>query len=201
MTALTKPRHHKIEAMRFNLEDHWFILRPVPIAQGAQLLIKGLKRLAVESFFPMVTVSKRCGRGGMRVTRQPYLKDYIPIKLNDEYLKAEVERLPGFLHFMRPPGTSERFYMLTPEGMDLLGRMADQTVAKSEKKTPFEIGDLVKVVEGPFGSFGGKVIETDAKHQTTTLEVEIFGRPTPLEMENWQLEKDEDRLPPAERIR
>jgi transcription antitermination factor NusG len=200
-SLLTKPHQHAVKPIDFSLTNFWFIVRPAPIAQGQQMLIKGLRRLGIESFYPMVTRSQRCGRAGMTVKREPYLRGYIPIKLKDHQQKDEVDRLPGFLSFMRPPGSIERFYMLTPIGMDLLGRMADQTVAKSERKTPFEVGEMVKAVEGPFSSFGGKVVDTDEKQQRVTVEMQIFAGLTPVEFEAWQLEKEDDGLPHAERIR
>lgn len=203
-TTSKKPVHHGVKEFDAGLnpfQDLWFILRPTPMVHDQRMLHIGLNRLGVEQFYPMVTRSRRLGRGAMRVTREPYLTGYIPIKLTAREQKEQIERLQGFLTFMRPPGSIERYYMLTPEGMEYLGKKSREVVVKSEKKMPFELGQMLKVVDGPFATFGGRVIETDSKHLHVTLELEIFGRPTPAEFETWQLEKEEGDLPPAERIR
>lgn len=54
---------------------------------------------------------------------------------------------------------------------------------------PFAPGDLVLVVGGPFASFKGIVKEVDAAHDEASLEVTMFGQPTPLRAEFGQLER------------
>jgi transcriptional antiterminator NusG len=53
----------------------------------------------------------------------------------------------------------------------------------------FNKGDQVKITEGSFDSFEGEVESVDEKSGKVTVMLEVFGRPTPVEVEYWQLEK------------
>ena len=53
----------------------------------------------------------------------------------------------------------------------------------------FKKGDKVKVTEGPFENFEGAVDEINAQKGTVRVIVTIFGRPTPIEIEYWQVEQ------------
>jgi transcriptional antiterminator NusG len=53
----------------------------------------------------------------------------------------------------------------------------------------FEKNDSVRIVEGPFANFSGKVDEVNAERGTLRVMVTIFGRATPVELEFLQVEK------------
>ena len=53
----------------------------------------------------------------------------------------------------------------------------------------FEIGEVVKINDGPFQSYTGAVEEIDAEAGKLKVTIDIFGRSTPVELEYWQVEK------------
>jgi len=56
-------------------------------------------------------------------------------------------------------------------------------------KVDFETGEMVRIVDGPFSNFTGMVEEYDLNHGTLKLNVSIFGRNTPVEIDYTQVEK------------
>ncbi|MBY0283135.1 MAG: KOW motif-containing protein, partial [Sphingomonas sp.] len=63
------------------------------------------------------------------------------------------------------------------------------TSAKQQVKVDYEIGDAVKVLDGPFASFNGTVEELDFDKSKVKVSVSIFGRATPVELDFEQVER------------
>lgn len=123
--------------------------------------------------------------------------------------KSQVERkfLPGYV-LVRMEMTDAGFVMIknTPKVTGFLGadnkpmpisdeeamRILNQVKEGVERPKPsitFEIGEQVKVADGPFASFQGHVEEVDEERSRLKVAVSIFGRPTPVELEFAQVEK------------
>lgn len=78
------------------------------------------------------------------------------------------------------------------EAARILNTKADENLspaAKIKLKVNFEIGDQVKVLDGPFASFNGLVEEIDFDRGRVKVSVSIFGRATPVELDFEQVEK------------
>ena len=74
------------------------------------------------------------------------------------------------------------------EAMRILHQVKEG-VERPKPTITFEIGENVKVAEGPFASFTGVVEEVDEERSRVKVAVSIFGRPTPVELEFGQVEK------------
>ena len=76
------------------------------------------------------------------------------------------------------------------EAMNLLQKSG---VIKGDKQVhvrqSFNVGDVVKISEGPFASFSGTIKEIDLEREKLRVEVQIFGRSTPVEVNFLQVEK------------
>lgn len=93
-----------------------------------------------------------------------------------------VPRVNGFLGAKKP--------LPVPETEIL--RIMEQVKESHEKPrntVTFEVGEVVKVCDGPFTSFTGTIEEIDPERERLTVSVTIFGRPTPIELEVDQVEK------------
>jgi transcriptional antiterminator NusG len=66
---------------------------------------------------------------------------------------------------------------------------AAHAAPKAQVKVDYEIGDAVKVLDGPFASFNGVVEELDFDRGRVKVSVSIFGRATPVELEFEQVER------------
>jgi transcriptional antiterminator NusG len=71
----------------------------------------------------------------------------------------------------------------------MLGQAASKTDDQPRLKISFEKGETVKIKEGPFENFEGSVDEVLEGKGLVRVMVEIFGRPTPVELEYWQVER------------
>ena len=121
-------------------------------------------------------------------TERKFFPGYVLVKmdLNDEtwHLVKSIPKVTGFLGGSgnKPQPISER------EAEDIFKQM-EEGVQSTRPGLSFEIGESVKVIDGPFDSFVGVVEDADEEKQKLKVAVSIFGRATPVELEYTQVEK------------
>jgi transcription termination/antitermination protein NusG len=127
-------------------------------------------------------------RRGRRIkTERRFFPGYVLVKvdLTDEvfHLIKNTPKVTGFLGSgLKPVPISD------VEANRILNQVAEG-VEKPKTSIHFEIGEQVKVANGPFASFMGQVEEVDEERSRLKVAVSIFGRPTPVELEYAQVEK------------
>ena len=147
---------------------------------------KGLNDKIGEVLVPIheVTVVKK----GKRVQRKKkYFPSYVLVKMEmnkDLYhMIKNMQKVTGFL------GTTGNPAPVSDVEIDkILGNIKEGSLTP-EPSLSFEVGEQVKVCEGPFSSFSGLVEEVDEEKSKLKVSVSIFGRPTPIELEYNQVEK------------
>jgi transcriptional antiterminator NusG len=98
------------------------------------------------------------------------------------YFIRETQGLIGFVGGDRPTPTSQ-------EEIDHIKDQISESEETERPKVSFEVGETVKVNDGPFLNFSGVIEEIDPERGKLKVTVNIFGRSTPVELEYWQVEK------------
>jgi len=127
-------------------------------------------------------------RGAKKVRQHRHFPGYVLVKMEmtDEayHLVKNTPKVTGFLGTQnKPQAVSDR------EVERILGRVAEAGAAKPRPVVNFEIGERVKVSDGPFQSFEGMVSDVDEDRGRLKVAVMIFGRETPVDLEYSQVEK------------
>ena len=148
----------------------------------------GLEAGVEEVEVPTETVTE-VRRGKKVQSERKFFPGYVLAKLNlndDVYhLVKNTPKVTGFL------GASGKPQPITEaEAARILNTKEEAAAApKQQVKVDYEIGDSVKVLEGPFASFNGVVEELDFDKSKVKVSVSIFGRATPVELDFEQVER------------
>ena len=122
-----------------------------------------------------------------RIKEKMFFPGYVLIKMNlNVNTKYIVENSPGVLSFVGPKGKNP-----VPLRDDEIKRIFGEVERKEGLEiveTLFKKGDAIKVVAGPFIDFTGFVESVNEDKQKVKVTVSIFGRPTPIELDFFQIE-------------
>ena len=124
--------------------------------------------------------------GKKRISTRLFFPGYILVEMemNDKTWHF-VRQTSGVLGFL---GDRNPIPLLEPEVQEVLGQIEDKK-EKVKPKVMFDLGETVKVTEGPFINFSGVIDEINPDKGKLKVMVSIFGRSTPLELEYWQVER------------
>ena len=76
--------------------------------------------------------------------------------------------------------------------IDRILSQVEESEGKEKPKVQYEVGEMVKVMDGPFMNLDGKIEEIDPERGKLKVSVSIFGRFTPVELEYWQVQRTEE---------
>ncbi|MEH6403332.1 MAG: transcription termination/antitermination protein NusG [Sneathiella sp.] len=174
-------------------KKRWYIIhaysgfeKKVAQAVKEQAIIKGMADMIEEVLVPVEEVVEV--RRGQKVTAErKFFPGYVLAKMemNDEtyHLVRNLPKVSGFLgNANKPQPISEK------EALSVLNQV-QEGIERPKPSVTFEIGEEVRVKDGPFATFMGNVEEVDEDKAKLKVSVSIFGRATPVELDYSQVEK------------
>lgn len=157
----------------------------------AKAIEEAAERENLKDYFEQITVPTEevveVKRGRKVNTKRKFFPGYVMVKMKMDdkawHLVRTIPKVTGFLGGKGRPqpisdAEAERIFRQVEEGFD-----------KPKRGISFEVGQSVKVNDGPFDSFVGVVEEVDEEKGRLKISVSIFGRTTPVELEFAQVEK------------
>ena len=146
-----------------------------------------------DAYIPIEMVSE-VRNGKKQIKKKKIFPGYILVRMDlygengavDEKAWYFVRNVQGVLGFL---GSENKPQPLSPgEAADLLRPAAAENL-DVKPKIEFLVGDIVRINNGPFEGCEGKVLETDGDRGRLKVDVTVFGRSTPVELEFWQVER------------
>ncbi len=180
-------------AVAANPRHKWYIVHAYSIFEKkvAEAIREQARAQGLEDRFSDILVPTEdvveVRRGRKVNAERKFFPGYVLVKmeLTDEayHLIKNTPKVTGFLGSQnKPQPVSER------EVARIIGAI-EEGVERPKPTITFEIGETVRVTDGPFASFNGSVEQVDEDRARLRVTVSIFGRATPVELEYGQVEK------------
>lgn len=181
------------------MQSKWFVIHTL---SGQELKVKDNieKRLKAEEMgeyihevlVPMERVAEvRSGKKTVTARKLHPGYVYVDMLLLDENRRVLekpwyfIRETPGIIGFVG----GERPVEVKPDEIAVIKEQIADSEDTEKPKVHFDVGETVKITDGPFLNFGGVIEEIEPDRGKLKVTVNIFGRNTPVELEYWQVEK------------
>jgi transcriptional antiterminator NusG len=145
-----------------------------------------IKEQVSQIFIPTEKVSE-IRDGKKKISERKVFPGYVFIEMELTEESWHLVRNTGGITGFIGPGSKPQ--ALKDHEIENIIKQAEEKKEKPIPKVAFEIGESVRVKEGPFTNFNGVIEEVNPVKQKIKVKVSIFGRSTPVELEYWQVEK------------
>ncbi len=126
--------------------------------------------------------------GQTRKSERKFFPGYVLVEMelteDSWHMVKDTPRVLGFIG-----GKADQPAPITQKEADLILQRVTEGVDKPKPKTLFEVGEVIRVCDGPFNDFNGTVEGVDYDRSRIQVAVQIFGRSTPVELDFGQVEK------------
>lgn len=155
-------------------------------------LVERVARDGMQDFFGQILVPVEevveMRNGQKSITERKFFPGYVLVEMemNDDtwHLIKSTPKVTGFVG-----GTANKPTPISEKEVDKIMQQMQEGVEKPRPKVLFEVGEVVRVKEGPFTDFHGSVEDVNYEKNRLRVSVTIFGRATPVELEFGQVEK------------
>ena len=126
-------------------------------------------------------------RGKKHIKKRKLFPGYVFVRMRaTESVLKQIRRLPNLARFVGGIGGSGPVPVTDAE----IGRIrVFMTETKERPKIIYEVGETVRIISGPFMDFNGSILDMDVDKGRLKIQVEIFGRATPVDLDFDQVEK------------
>ena len=178
------------------IESKWYVLRVVSGKErkvkeylDAEIRRSGWGTIINQVLCPVEKIFKL--KDGKKAMREKILyPGYILIEATNgkmgDTISSSISQTTNVIHFL---GKENPIALRKSEVNKMFGKMDEVNEAGTSMMEPFIIGEIIKIIDGPFNDFNGVIEEINDEKKKLKAVVKIFGRNTPVELNYMQVEK------------
>ncbi len=183
-----------IESTAASAGKRWYVVQAYSGMEKSvqRALTERIERAEMQDQFGQILVPieevVEVKNGQKTVTERRFFPGYVLVEMEmtDEtwHLVKNTNKVAGFIG-----GKSNKPTPIPPREIEKIMQQMQEGIEKPRPKVLYEVGELVRIKDGPFTDFNGSVEEVSYEKSRVRVSVVIFGRATPVELEFGQVEK------------